>query len=104
VSTIEVYRTRFLEADVSGLTTWLGTEAPVAVAFFSPSGAAGLERLLPERTRAAIHERAAAIARGPTTAKALNHYGYRHVFSPSAGTTFDEAAHEALLSACGEKP
>jgi uroporphyrinogen-III synthase len=104
VSTIEVYRTRFLDADVSGLTAWLSKEDPVAAAFFSPSGVAALERLLPARARAAIHERAAAIARGHTTAKALDKHGYRHVFRPGGETTFETVAHEALLTACGGRP
>lgn len=104
VSSIEVYRTRFLDADVSGLTTWLKKESPVAAAFFSPSGVAALERLLPEKARAAVHERAAAIARGQTTAKALDDRGYRHVFRPRGEITFETAAHETLLTMCGGRP
>jgi len=104
VSATEVYRTRFLDADVSGLTTWLAKDGPVAAAFFSPSGVAALERLLPELSRAAVHERAAAIARGQTTAKALDDCGYRRVFRPGAEVTFETAAHEALLTMCGGRP
>ncbi len=104
VSSIEVYRTRFLDADVGGITTWLEKEAPVAVAFFSPSGVAALERLLPERPRAALHACAAAIARGHTTAKALDRHGYRHVFRPQGGSTFEAVAHEALLTTYGGRP
>jgi uroporphyrinogen-III synthase len=101
VLSLEIYRTRFLDADVGGLATWLTNGDPVAVAFFSPSGVVALERLLEEPARALLHDRAAAIARGSTTAEALETRGYRNVFRPDGTGTFETAALEALLSTSG---
>jgi uroporphyrinogen-III synthase len=98
---LEIYRTRFLDADVHGLSTWLKSGDPAVVAFFSPSGVAGLERLLGEPERALLRERAAAVARGSTTAEALEMRGYRNVFSPVGADTFDTVAQEALLATSG---
>ncbi len=96
---VEVYRTRFLNADVDGLTAWLDKGGPVAAAFFSPSGVTALERLLTDPARVLLHERAAAIARGHTTAGALDARGYRHVFRPRGGANdFEAAAHDALVA------
>ena len=100
VLSLEVYRTRFLNADVGGLTTWLENGDSIAIAFFSPSGVAALERLLEEPTRAVLHDRAAAIARGSTTAEALEARGYRNVFRPGTDT-FETVVKEALLSTSG---
>lgn len=104
VFSLEVYRTRFLEADVEGLVTWLRKGDPVAAAFFSPSSVAALERLLDPETRALAHERIAAIARGQTTARALEDRGYRSLFRPSGTVGFEAAAQEALLATSGGRP
>lgn len=104
VFSLEVYRTRFLNANVEGLTTWLRNGDPVAAAFFSPSGVLALERLLDEETRARAHERVAAIARGHTTGQALVERGYRSIFRPSGTSGFEGAAQEALLAASGGRP
>jgi len=101
VLSLEVYRTRFLDADVNGLTTWLAKGDPVAVAYFSPSGVAALERLLDETERALLHDRAVAVARGGTTAEALERRGYRNVFRPEGAGTFESVAQEALLATSG---
>ncbi len=98
---LEIYRTRFLDADVVALATWLTNGDPVAVAFFSPSGVTALERLLEEPARALLHDRAAAVARGSTTAEALEMRGYRNVFRPDGAATFEAVALEALLSTSG---
>ncbi len=101
VLSLEVYRTRFLHADVGGLKAWLDGGGPVAVAFFSPSGVAALEGLLEGPACAALHERAAAIARGATTAEALEARGYRNVFRPVGPDGFETVAKEALLATSG---
>jgi uroporphyrinogen-III synthase len=101
VFSLEVYRTRFLDADVEGLKTWLRKGDPVAAAFFSPSGVLALERLLDADTRALAHERVAAIARGHTTAQALEDRGYRNVFRPNGSGGFEAVAQEALLATSG---
>jgi uroporphyrinogen-III synthase len=104
VFSLEVYRTRFLDADVEGLKTWLRNGDPVAAAFFSPSSVLALERLLDVKTRTQAHERVAAIARGHTTGQALEHQGYRSVFRPNASAGFEAAAQEALVSTSGGRP
>jgi uroporphyrinogen-III synthase len=104
VFSLEAYRTRFLDADVEGLRTWLRNGDPVAAAFFSPSGVLALERLLDAETRAQAHERVAAIARGDTTAQALEDRGYRRVFRPSGSVGFEAAAQDALLATSGGRP
>jgi len=101
VVSLEIYRTRFLDADLNGLSTWLAKGDPVAVAFFSPSGVAALERLLDESAHRALHDRAIAIARASTTAEALQARGYRNVFFPDGTGTFEAAAQEALLATSG---
>jgi len=104
VFSLEVYRTRLLEANVEGLTTWLRKGDPVAAAFFSPSGVLALERLLDEESRARAHERVAAIARGHTTGQALEERGYKSVFRPKGDAGFEAVAEEALLATGGRRP
>ena len=101
---LEVYRTRFLEADVSGLTDWLDRGEPVAVAFFSPSGIQALERLLDSETRTRLRDRATAMARGETTARALAERGYGHVVQPGTVTAFETMAQETLRTVCEARP
>jgi uroporphyrinogen-III synthase len=95
---LEVYRTRFVDADVSGLLTWLEEGRPVAAAFYSPSGVLALERLLDHETRNILRDRVVAIARGDTTARALRDRGYGTVFHPSTVDGFERVAREALES------
>jgi len=101
VISLEIYRTRFLDADVNALSTWLTNGDPVLVAFFSPSGVAALERLLDETACTLLHDRAAAVARGGTTAEALRARGYRNVFYPDGTDTYEAVAQEALLATSG---
>jgi uroporphyrinogen-III synthase len=97
---LEVYRTRFLDADVTGLTTWLRRGDPVAAAFFSPSGVIALERLLHPDMRVLARERVNAVARGETTARALEERGYGRIFRPGALQSFESVALEALRTLC----
>lgn len=95
---LEVYRTRFLEADVSGLTASLQRGDAIVGAFFSPSAVTGLERLLNREALEQLHARAAVIARGPTTASELTARGYRNAFQPEGETGFEETALGVLES------
>jgi uroporphyrinogen-III synthase len=85
---------------VSGLASWLDRGDPVAVAFFSPSGIQALERLLDPDTRKHLHDRATAVARGETTARALEERGYGRIFQPGTVNAFETMAHEALRTVC----
>ena len=94
---LEVYRTRFLDADVRDLETALKDGAPVVVAFFSPSGVEGLERLLGPVSVARLRESAAAIARGATTFTALTSRGYRMgMMYPERSDSFERYARKSL--------
>ena len=99
VTSLEVYRTRFLEADVSGLTASLQREDAVVGAFFSPSAVTGLERLLVSEARERLHAHATVIARGPTTALELTARGYRNLFQPEGEIGFEQTALGVLESA-----
>ena len=99
VTSLEIYRTRFLDADVEGLTAALRREDAVVGAFFSPSTVTGLERLLDPEARERLHARAAVIARGPTTASELESRGYRNLFQPQGKIGFEQTALSALESA-----
>jgi len=101
VELLEVYRTRFLDADVGELEASLRGLGPVVAAFFSPSGVEGLERLLSAEMRARLRGRATAIARGSTTARALEERGYRNVLRPEGAVPFERCALEALHSMSG---
>jgi len=101
VELLEVYRTRFLDADVDGLEAALKEAGAVAAAFFSPSGVDALERLLSAGARKRLRESATAIARGATTAQALEERGYRRVLHPEGVVPFDRYALEALQSLSG---
>jgi len=99
VTSLEVYRTRFLEADVDGLLTALQSEDAIVGAFFSPSTVTGLEQLLPAAARERLHARATVLARGATTASELTARGYRNIFHPDAETGFEPIALSVLESA-----
>jgi len=104
VFALEVYRTRFLDADLSGLSSWLESGEPVAAAFFSPSGVVAAERLLHPDIRTLLRQRATAVARGETTANALEERGYGRIFSPGSTHTFESVAQEALRTVCEARP
>ena len=82
VEPFELYRIKFLPADVSAVTRALHEERQILVFFFSPSGVEALERLLPgdavERFRAA----AWTVPHGATTERALLDRGYARVPNP----------------------
>jgi uroporphyrinogen-III synthase len=76
VDRLEVYRTAYLAADVGSLVHALDARRPCVVAFYSPSGIAGLERLLTPDACETLHQDSVALARGETTYKALLRWGY----------------------------
>ena len=82
VDRFEVYRTEYVAADVSALTQALAADRPCVVAFYSPSGVAGLERLLDPAVAQALRDRATAIARGQTTYQSLLKWGYHQALRP----------------------
>jgi uroporphyrinogen-III synthase len=104
VEFLQVYKTRFVTADVSGLEVALEEGAPIMAAFFSPSGVEALERFLTPDSRTRFRERAVAMAKGPTTARALEQRGYRTVLVPERAIPFDRYMKEALHSPSGERP
>jgi uroporphyrinogen-III synthase len=104
VEFLEVYKTRFVTADLSGLEVALQESSPIMAAFFSPSGVEALERFLTPDARVRFRERAAAMAKGPTTARALEQRGYRTVLVPERTVPFDRYLKEALHSPSGERP
>jgi uroporphyrinogen-III synthase len=82
VERFEVYRTEYVGCDVSPLTDALAAERPCVVAFYSPSGVAGLERSLEPAVSEALHDRATVIARGQTTYQTLLKWGYHQALRP----------------------
>lgn len=76
VDRLEVYRTSYLAADVEPLVHALDARRPCVVAFYSPSGISGLERLLPPDAGETLHQDSVALARGETTYKTLLRWGY----------------------------
>ena len=101
VEFLEVYRTRFLNADFGGVDVALDEGTAIIVAFFSPSGVEAFERLLSPGSRARFRERAAAIARGFVTAATLHRRGYRNVLGFEPGTPFSRYAQRALEATSG---
>ncbi len=93
---LEVYRTRFLSPDLGVIREAVRVGGPLAVAFFSPSGAEALERALGEADSRALRERGTAIARGPTTFAALEGRGYRRAVYPKEEAAFEPFALETL--------
>jgi len=82
VDRFEIYRTEYVPCDVSPLKNALAAERPCVIAFYSPSGVAGLERLLDPVASEALHRRATAIARGQTTYQTLLKWGYLQALRP----------------------
>jgi uroporphyrinogen-III synthase len=99
VTSLEVYRTRFIDADVSGLTASLQREDAIVGAFFSPSTVTGLERLLDSEARERLRARATVIARGPTTTSVLKALGYQSIYQPYGKNGIEPIALSVLESA-----
>jgi uroporphyrinogen-III synthase len=85
VEKFEVYRTAYLPADPTPVIRALDAKRPCVVTYFSPSGIAGLERLLDPDTGETLHADAVALARGETTYQALLRWGYAHAARPVGG-------------------
>jgi len=106
VDRFEVYRTEYVAANVSALTSALAAERTCVVAYYSPSGVAGLERLLDPVTSDALHRRATAIARGQTTYQTLLKWGYLQALRPMGEPCepFDTCVRGALRAAAASAP
>jgi uroporphyrinogen-III synthase len=100
VERFEVYRTSYLAADPAPMVRALEQRAPLAMAYYSPSAIAGLERLLDPAASGALHEDAIALARGETTYQALLRWGYAHAARPVGErfASFDAFVLDALQS------
>ena len=98
VDRFEVYRTEYVPCDASPLANALAADRPCVVAFYSPSGVAGLERLLDPAAADALHGRATAIARGQTTYQTLLKWGYHQALRPMGEPCepFDACVRSAL--------
>jgi len=83
VEKFELYRTVYLPADPAPVVRALDARRACVVAYFSPSGVAGLERLLDPVAGEALHADAVALARGETTYQALLRWGYAHAVRPT---------------------
>lgn len=100
VERFEVYRTVYLPADPSPVVEALDARRPCVVAYYSPSGIAGLERLLDPAAGQALHADSVALARGETTYQALLRWGYEHAVRPIGErfASFDAFVLDALQS------
>lgn len=98
VEKFELYRTVYLPADPAPVVRALDARRPCVVSFFSPSGIAGLERLLDSAVGETLHAEAVALARGETTYQALLRWGYLHALRPAGGTSFDAFVLDAIQS------
>jgi len=101
VERFEVYRTSYLPADPAPVVRALDARRPCVVAYYSPSGITGLERLLDPATGETLHSDAVALARGETTYHALLRWGYAHAARPTGerGASFDAFVLDAIQSA-----
>lgn len=101
VERFEVYRTAYLPADPAPVVRALDARRPCVVAYYSPSGITGLERLLDPTVGEILHHDAVALARGETTYQALLRWGYEHAVRPTGerSTSFDGFVLDALQSA-----
>lgn len=85
VTTVEAYRTVSGTAlDVEDCRSWITRDAVGAVTFASPSAVAELESALGKDDFGRLLGRAAAVAIGPTTARALTDRGYTPTLAESA--------------------
>jgi uroporphyrinogen-III synthase len=100
VERLEVYRTAYLAADLAPLMHAIDARRPCVVAFYSPSGIAGLERLLAPDAGETLHQDSVALARGETTFKALLRWGYARPQRPMGQKlgSFDAFVLEAVQS------
>lgn len=97
VETFVVYRTRFVDADVSEVRRALAADRLLAAAFLSPSGAEALERLLPPAEVEGLRRGVVAVAKGGTTFRALKKRGYARAVDPGAqGLAFEACALDVL--------
>lgn len=100
VEKFELYRTVYLPADPAPVVKALDARRPCVVAYYSPSGIAGLERLLDPVAGETLHTEAVALARGETTYQALLRWGYTHAVRPTGGRfpTFDAFVLDTIQS------
>ncbi len=99
VDAFEVYRTRFVDADVSEVSRALACGTLWAAAFLSPSGVEALERRLPPGDLERFRLDVVAVAKGGTTHRALTERGYRRAVDPGAqGLTLEACALDVMDS------
>lgn len=84
VTQVEAYRTEGAALDVSECREWIGRDEIGAVTFASPSAVIELERALGKEDFDRLLTKAAAVAIGPTTARALTELGRVPVMAESA--------------------
>jgi uroporphyrinogen-III synthase len=93
VTQVEAYRTEGAALDVNACREWIGRNEIGAVTFASPSAVIELERALGKEDFDRLLTRAAAVAIGPTTARALTELGRVPVMAESS--TLRGLAHTA---------
>jgi uroporphyrinogen-III synthase len=98
VEKYELYRTVYLPADPAPVVRALDARRPCVIAYYSPSGIAGLERLLDPATGEVLHSEAIAIARGETTYQALLRWGYTHAVRPTGARRHDDFVLDTIQS------
>jgi uroporphyrinogen-III synthase len=98
VEKYELYRTVYLPADPAPVVRALDARRPCVIAYYSPSGIAGLERLLDPATGEVLHSEASAIARGETTYQALLRWGYTHAVRPTGARQHDAFVLDTIQS------
>lgn len=98
VDEFEVYRTGFESPNVAPLTDALRSGTEILVAFYSPSGVHGLERLLPPRALRALRETTRVTAVGETTHRSLLDLGYRHAARVEVRRSWDFALSKGIQS------
>ena len=82
---VEAYRTEpAASLDVEDCRSWIAREAVAAVTFASPSAVEELERALGKKDFDRLLSAAAAVAIGPTTARALAERGRTPVLAESS--------------------
>lgn len=90
VEPFEIYRIRFLPADVSRAARAIEQGRQILAVFFSPSGIEALERLLPGDLVPRFRAEAWTMPHGSTTERALSDRGYVRVphpaYNPPRGT------------------
>ena len=79
VAFLQLYRTELLAPDFGGVSDAIREGTRVLVAYFSPSGVEAFERLLSRDAIVRLRQHGVVVARGTTTALALESRGYRNV-------------------------